>query len=281
MDKDIGRLLIVIPARAGSHRLFCKPLQLLRREPLVCAVLRNVMAMEIKGVEIVVAVDSGDVWQVVTDFIGGGVGCSVVDTSSLHCCGTERVAEVARRPEFRGEGWADVVVNVQLDQPFLSREAVLGAIECVVGPGILEPAYEVGTAVAQLTRDAYVDPHRVKVLVGAGNKCLGFFRLAAWAREMQLAEHIGVYAYDPQVLQRWAYEVQTPLEQALGLEQVRALEAGISIGAAWIQGAAPRAIDTLEDLDAASAMAETTDVHSAGRREYPIESITEHGPQEG
>lgn len=279
MDKDIGRLLIVIPARAGSQRLSCKPLQLLGGEPLVCAVLRNVMAMEIKGAEIVVAVDDGHVWNVVTEFIGGGVGAKVVDTSSLHKCGTERVAEVARLPEFSGEGWADVVVNVQVDQPFLPREAVLGAVECVMNPGIIKPAYEVGTAVVPLSRDALVNKHRVKVLLDAGGQCLAFFRLAAWAHSVHLAEHLGVYAYEPQVLQRWAYEVQTPLERALGLEQVRALEAGISIGASGIAGQA-QSIDTLEDLDAATSMAETTDMDSEGRREY-LESITEHGSQEG
>jgi 3-deoxy-manno-octulosonate cytidylyltransferase (CMP-KDO synthetase) len=73
-------------------------------------------------------------------------------TDAGHRSGTDRVAEVARRGEFAG---FDVVVNVQGDQPFVSREALTGALQR------LELGDDVGTAAAPLDPALAADPSRV------------------------------------------------------------------------------------------------------------------------
>jgi len=113
------RVLGVIPARLGSTRLLNKPLQLLAGEPLVTRVVERVAAYDLVD-RLVVATDSPMVVQVVER-----TGVSAVLTDDSHSTGTERVAEVAARAEYRD---FDVIVNIQGDEPFLDREALEGSL---------------------------------------------------------------------------------------------------------------------------------------------------------
>src|SRR3954471_9501649 len=108
------RALGVIPARLGSTRLPNKPLQLLAGEPLITRVIERVMDHGLMT-ELVVATDSPRVAEVVARS-----SVRAVLTGESHRTGTERVAEVAARPEFSG---FEVIVNIQGDEPFISREA--------------------------------------------------------------------------------------------------------------------------------------------------------------
>src|ERR1041385_3232324 len=107
-------VLGVIPARLGSTRLPRKPLQSLAGVPLVIRVAERVRSLGCVD-DLVVATDSAEVAAVAKQ---AGVEC--VLTSSAHETGTERVAEVAARPEFAG---FDLIVNVQGDEPFVPRSA--------------------------------------------------------------------------------------------------------------------------------------------------------------
>src|ERR1044071_3551910 len=117
-------VLGVIPARMGSTRLPGKPLQLLAGVPLILRVIERVRSLGVVD-ELVVATDSREVASV-TERAGG----QCVLTSSAHRTGTERVAEAALLPAFQG---FDLIVNVQGDEPFVSRDAVAGAIARVRG----------------------------------------------------------------------------------------------------------------------------------------------------
>src|SRR5687768_13479802 len=129
------RVLGVIPARLGSTRLPNKPLQLLAGEPLITRVIQRVMELELID-ELVVATDSRRVVE-----IAERAGVRGVMTDPAHLTGTDRVAEVAARPEFAR---AEIVLNVQGDEPFLPREALAGAVDRV------EQGDDVGTAAAPL-----------------------------------------------------------------------------------------------------------------------------------
>jgi 3-deoxy-manno-octulosonate cytidylyltransferase (CMP-KDO synthetase) len=109
------RVLGVIPARLGSTRLPNKPLQPLAGEPLITRVIERVLDHGLVG-QLVVATDSEKVARVAEIS-----GVRAVLTSSSHSTGTDRVAEVAGRAEFAG---FDTIVNIQGDEPFLSREAI-------------------------------------------------------------------------------------------------------------------------------------------------------------
>src|SRR3712207_266725 len=98
--------LAVIPARLGATRLPRKPLRLLAGLPLVVRVWERVAAMDVAE-RCVVATDSDEVVRAARD-----AGAEVVLTSPTHPSGTDRVAEVAARPEF---ALYDAVVNVQGD----------------------------------------------------------------------------------------------------------------------------------------------------------------------
>ena len=93
------RVLGVIPARLGSTRLPNKPLQLLAGEPLITRVIQRVLEHGLTD-DLVVATDSPMIAQVVER-----AGVRAVLTDASHPSGTDRVAEVAARPEFAGSRW--------------------------------------------------------------------------------------------------------------------------------------------------------------------------------
>jgi 3-deoxy-manno-octulosonate cytidylyltransferase (CMP-KDO synthetase) len=234
------RVLGVIPARLGSTRLHQKPLQLLAGEPLVTRVIQRVRALGLVD-ELVVATDSQLIARVVEH-----VGVRAVLTRDSHLSGTDRVAEVAARPEFAGH---DVVANVQGDEPFLSPAALAGAIDRVV------QGDDVGTAAAPLEARYAGDPGRVKVVADASGRALYFSREAIPHQRGPESsppdlywQHIGVYAYRREALDRWTRLPPAPCELAERLEQLRALYYGMQVGVARIEDPAEPGVDTAEDL---------------------------------
>ena len=239
------RILGVIPARLGSTRLPNKPLQLLAGEPLVTRVVQRVMAHGMVD-RIVVATDSPMVARVVE-----AAGVSAVMTSPDHGTGTERVAEVAAVAEFRGFG---LIANIQGDEPFISREALAGAIERVKGGD------DVGTAAAPLDPTLVTDPARVKVVTDLNGRALYFSRSviphrrdADFPTDGLYWQHIGLYVYTRKALARWVGFPPTPAEQAEKLEQLRALQHGITFGVARLREPALPGVDTPDDLKRAEA----------------------------
>ena len=239
------RVLGVIPARLGSTRLLNKPLQLLAGEPLVTRVVQRVAAYDLVD-RLVVATDSPMVVQVVES-----TGVSAVLTDDGHSTGTERVAEVASRPEYRE---FDVIVNIQGDEPFLDQEALEGALARV------EQGDEVGTAAAPLELELVKDPARVKVVTDLSGRALYFSRaVIPHRREADdpadglYWQHLGIYAYTRASLARWVSLPPTPAEQVERLEQLRALQHGMTIGVARLSASALPGVDTLDDLKRAEA----------------------------
>ena len=166
--------------------------------------------------------------------------------------GTERTAAVARRPEFEG---AEIVVNLQGDEPFIPAEAVSGAIaEVEAGAGV-------GTAGARLEPYALADPNTVKVFVDSDGRALAFSRSARPTLEVEeesVCHHIGVYAYRPAALQRWAAAAPVPEEIEQRLEQLRPLSYGEHIAVTTLDTLAPSGIDTPADLERARALVSVT-----------------------
>jgi 3-deoxy-manno-octulosonate cytidylyltransferase (CMP-KDO synthetase) len=239
------RVLGVIPARLGSIRLPNKPLQLLAGEPLITRVIQRVMEHELTD-RLVVATDSPAVAEVAV-----AAGVQAILTDPAHLSGTDRVAEVASRPEFAG---AEIVVNIQGDEPFLPREALAGAIDRVEGGD------DVGTAAAPLDPALAPDPARVKVVTDAGGRALYFSRAAIPHRREPTDDggdlywqHLGIYACTRSALARWVAAEPSPAELAERLEQLRALHCGLAIGVARLEEPALPGVDTPDDLRRAEA----------------------------
>jgi 3-deoxy-manno-octulosonate cytidylyltransferase (CMP-KDO synthetase) len=241
-------ILAVIPARLGATRLPRKPLRDLAGKPLIVRVLERVLAMEVAE-RCVVATDSSEVADAVR-----GAGGECVMTSAAHPSGTDRVAEVAGLASYRGY---DAIVNVQGDEPFVQREAVVGASE-VVRAG----RYPLGTAAARADESVLGQPSVVKVVTADDGRALYFSRASIpfvrdpsdtpLARTL-VRQHIGVYAYTRDALLRWVGLPQHPLEQVERLEQLRPLAAGIGMGVADVAAPPRGGIDTEDDLARASA----------------------------
>jgi 3-deoxy-manno-octulosonate cytidylyltransferase (CMP-KDO synthetase) len=231
------RVLTIIPARIGSTRLPEKPLRTIRGEPLTHLVARNVIEYSVSD-EVAVASDDRRVLETVRP-----LGVRGVMTSSAPRSGTERIAEVLKRPEYSD---ADVVLNVQCDQPFLPLEAVKGAISKV------EAGFEIGTAAVPFPAPAEADGNIVKVVVGSDGRAVHFSRGRVGAGDLDGAanvfHHLGVYAYTRESVLKWVALPECPEEFAERLEQLRPLLHGMSIGVELINGMAPLAIDTLADL---------------------------------
>jgi 3-deoxy-manno-octulosonate cytidylyltransferase (CMP-KDO synthetase) len=239
------RVLGVIPARLGSIRLPNKPLQLLAGEPLITRVIQRVMEHDLTDA-VVVATDSERVVEVAV-----AAGARAVLTDPSHLSGTDRVAEVAARAEFAA---AEIVVNVQGDEPFLPRGALAGAIDRV------EQGDDIGTAAAPLDPALVTDPARVKVVTDARGRALYFSRSVIPHRREPTDDvtglywqHLGIYAYSRAALARWVAAEPSAAELAERLEQLRALHCGLSIGVARLDEPALPGVDTADDLRRAEA----------------------------
>jgi len=241
------RTLAVIPARLGATRLPRKPLRLLAGLPLVVRVWQRVSSIAIAD-RVVIATDSDEVAG-----IAAASGAEVVMTSAAHASGTERVAEVAQLAAFSA---FDAIVNVQGDEPFVSRQALLGAVRMVTDGG-----HPIGTAAVIATPEILGNPNVVKVVATRDGRAMYFSRSAipllrnrddAELQRAYIWQHIGVYAYERSALMRWVALPESPLEQIERLEQLRPLGAGIAIGVALIDEPVRPGIDTEEDLASAN-----------------------------
>lgn len=241
------RTLIVIPARLAAVRLPQKPLRLLAGVPLIVRVWERVAEMKIADT-VVVATDAGSVAQIVRD-----AGGEAVMTSSGHVSGTDRVAEVAQMPQFADYG---TIVNVQGDEPFIGRAAIEGAAQ-IVSSG----RFPLGTSASPAPWSIGDNPNLVKVVIGDDGRALYFSRAsipfvrdreAIGSHEIKMLQHIGVYAYSREALDRWVRLEPHPLENTERLEQLRPLAAGIPIGVSIAHEPPASGIDTEDDLTAAN-----------------------------
>jgi 3-deoxy-manno-octulosonate cytidylyltransferase (CMP-KDO synthetase) len=208
--------------------------------PLVIRVAERVAGLGAVDA-LVVATDAPEIADAVSN-----AGFRAILTSDSHQTGTERIAEVAAREAFSD---FDLIVNVQGDEPFVLREAVIGALTRV------RNGDEVGSAAAPITPGDAADPARVKVVCDVNGRALYFSRApipyvrdAADRSTTRYWQHVGVYAYRRAAMTRWASLAATGLELAERLEQLRALQHGISFGIAFLSTAVLPGIDTPDDL---------------------------------
>lgn len=239
-----GQVLGIVPARLASTRLPNKPLYPLLGRPLIEWVWRRVESMSVLD-HALVATDSEEVAQVCRR-----LGAPVEMTSPEHPSGTDRVAEVADRAEYRRYA---VVANIQGDEPLLKESHLRAAIELVRHGG-----WDIGTcATPILTEEARKDASVVKVARAANGRALYFSRAKIPYRRdgkpdpdelgrEPFLRHIGIYAYAREALENWVALAPSPLERLEMLEQLRPLEAGLRIGVSVV-GAADPGVDTPAD----------------------------------
>ena len=209
---------VIIPARMGSMRFPGKVLADLGGKPVIQHVWEN--AMRSKADSVTVAADDPRVEQAVKAF-----GGHVVMTKPSHPSGSDRVWEAAQSND------AELIVNVQGDEPFLPHEVIDDLIEAMHGPDT--PA--MGTVVLPCSRaDIAANPNLPKVVLTTDDYALYFSRsmipyLREGGEETEVYRHWGIYAYRRETLAKFVSLPEGRLERCEKLEQLRALENGIRI----------------------------------------------------
>jgi 3-deoxy-manno-octulosonate cytidylyltransferase (CMP-KDO synthetase) len=199
-----------------------------------------------------VAVAAGD-YEIVAAVESAG-GRAVLTDPDLPS-GSDRI--LAALAALDPEGQHDVVINLQGDMPFVDP-AVLAACAGLLAE---EPACDIATVVAPEHSPAdRTNPDVVKAILslqdhGRAGRALYFTRSTLYG-DQPVWRHIGIYGYRREALVRFNAAPPSPLERREKLEQLRALELGLSIWAA-VANVAPISVDTPADLEAARAHAQT------------------------
>ena len=244
--------LIVIPARLASTRLPGKPLADIAGEPMIVHVWRRSVEAGIGPV--VVACAEAAIAEAV-ERAGGRAVLTEPDLPS----GSDRIHEAVMRldPERRH----DAIVNVQGDLPTLDPALVRAALAPLAASPAAHPAVDIATIACEITDEAERhNPNVVKVAApfvtgrpGDVARALYFSRATVPGRDGPHYHHIGLYAYRREALERFVALPPGRLEQREGLEQLRALEAGMRIDVALVD-TVPLGVNTPADLDRARRM---------------------------
>ncbi|XEC95263.1 3-deoxy-manno-octulosonate cytidylyltransferase [Paenibacillus tarimensis] len=212
------KTIAIIPARYASTRFPGKPLVDIQGISMIERVYRNVeKARNID--EVWVATDDGRIEDKVLSF-----GGKCIMTSTTHQTGSDRIAEAIEKLR------ADVVVNVQGDEPLIEGDV----LEQLVEPFVNDQQLKMSTLKTKIVDSEEVqDPNVVKVITDETGKAIYFSRSPIPYnrdnRTITYFKHIGVYAYRYDFLSEYVKMKQTPLEIAESLEQLRVIENGIQI----------------------------------------------------
>ena len=217
----MSEVIAIIPARWASTRFPGKPLVKLRGRPLVQHVWER--ARRAKSVDrVIVATDDMRIAEAVFAF-----GAEVALTSPKHPTGTDRLAEVAAKLKP-----ASIILNVQGDEPDIAPSTIDRLARALQQ----DPKLGMVTAANPITDPADIrNPNVVKVVTDLDGRALYFSRSTIphdrdGRGGIKYLRHQGIYGYRRKVLLEFVKWKPTPLEQAEKLEQLRALEHGISIG---------------------------------------------------
>ena len=241
--------IILIPARLAATRLPDKPLAQIGGAPMIVRVLRQAQAANAGPV----AVAAGD--AAIVEAVRAAGGTAVLTDPALPS-GSDRI--MAALAALDPEGRHDAVINLQGDMPFVDPAMVRACADLLAR----RPECDISTLVAPEQSPAdRGNPDVVKAVLamapdGATGRALYFTRSTLYG-DQPVWRHVGLYGYRRDALARFTRSPPSPLERREKLEQLRALEMGLTIDAA-VFGAAPISVDTPADLAAARAEAERT-----------------------
>jgi len=235
MNKAVG----IIPARWNSTRFPGKPLHLVAGKPLLLRVLERCRCAK-NLASLIIATDDMRIAHAAFDW-----GAEVSLTSGQHRSGTDRVAEVARKAKEFG-----YVINIQGDEPLVDPRLIDKLVERLRSNRKIEMV----TAAHPFDNPAEASsPHQVKVALDLSGRALYFSRAAIpFPRNLsgiKYLRHQGIYGFRRDTLLQFVKWKPTPLERSESLEQLRALENGVSVHVLVIAKGSP-GVDTPEDANA-------------------------------
>jgi 3-deoxy-manno-octulosonate cytidylyltransferase (CMP-KDO synthetase) len=246
------KAVAVIPARYSSTRLPGKPLLPIAGKPLIVWVAERARAASTIS-RTIVATDDPRIVDA-----ANAAGFDAVITRADHLSGTDRIAEVAHNLR------ADIVVNVQGDEPLIDPETIDRAVNAL----IQDQSAQMSTTFEPITEMSDIaNPSVVKVTIDGHGYATAFSRNrispSNQASEkggsiesgpdtsgllLDFKKHTGLYAYRREFLLQFARWPQSENERRESLEQLRALDRGVKIRV--VEAASSSiGVDTKEDLD--------------------------------
>ena len=241
--------ILLIPARMASTRLPGKPLAAIAGRPMIVRVWQQAVAASLGPVVVAAAEPE------IVAIIEAAGGKAVLTDPSLPS-GSDRIFAALQAVDRDSQH--DVVVNLQGDLPALAPEAIHAVVQALDRSGA-----DIATLAAEIDNPADRDnPAVVKAVVaweadGRLGRALYFTRATAPTGEGPLFHHVGLYAYTRAALARFVGLPPSPLEKREKLEQLRALEAHMSIAVARVDRV-PLSVDTPADLERAKRFFQTT-----------------------
>ena len=231
--------VIVIPARMASTRLPGKPLADIHGRLMIAWMVD--LARRANAGPVLVAAAEEEIAEAALK-----AGANVTLTDPDLASGSDRVH--AAIEAFDPSGRFDVLVNLQGDMPTMRAEDVARAVAA------LRDSADIATLVSPSNDPADRDnPNVVKVICAADGRCLAFTRAPAPWGEGPVERHVGIYLYRRDALARFVAAPPSPLERREKLEQLRALEMGMTIRADAIDHF-PKGVDSPADLAVARAV---------------------------
>ena len=230
---------VIIPARMASQRFPNKPMAKIAGIPMIERVWRQGIKSKIG--DVFVACCENEVFDLISS-----KGGKAIMTDPNHPSGTDRIFEAYSSLENKND--YESIINLQGDMPNIDPEAIKGLITYMK-----KGHCDIGTLASEFAlSDEMKDPNIVKVLVkekiktGFFSKALDFIRNEPKSG-LEAYHHIGIYAFTSKALLRYVNLNRSKLELERKLEQLRAMENGMSIHVGYI-GSPPLSVDTERDL---------------------------------
>ncbi len=236
------KIVALIPARYAATRYPAKLMQLLGNKSVIRHTYDNTVETRLFD-EVWVVTDSSAIHNEIVAH-----GGNAMMSKKNHESGSDRIAEAAEQLD------ADIIVNVQGDEPFVQKEPLQKLLNVFTDPQV-----QVASLMQVLQDEKLIaDPNYVKVVVDKNNNALFFSRsVIPYRRDTATTpvyyEHIGVYAFKKQALLNFTNWPITPLEAAEKIECLRYLENGVPIKMVVTEYMGVE-IDTPDDLEKADKL---------------------------
>ena len=234
----------LIPARLNSSRLEKKLIKDLDGIPIIVRTYKNIVSTNLFK-EVIVVTDADEIVEILKKH-----NIKFLKSLKSHNTGTDRIAEFAHK--FN----SDIIVNVQGDEPFISKDDLIKIInEFKCDSNNLVNVVSLMIKLSNI--DEINNPNNVKVVVDNNNDSILFSRsIIPFDRDdlkPNYYKHIGVYAFRSLYLKKFAKYDQTPLEKAEMIEALRIVEHGEKIRMIEIFKEHV-SIDTIDDLKMAESI---------------------------
>jgi 3-deoxy-manno-octulosonate cytidylyltransferase (CMP-KDO synthetase) len=208
----------MIPARYASTRFPYKLVQELGGKAVIQHTYDNTLATGLFD-EVWVVTDHDIIYNLLKTN-----GINVKMSIKNHESGSDRIAEAIVDMD------ADVILNVQGDEPFVDKDTLARLLEVFTDEQVQVASVMKAFTVA----DNISNPNYVKVVVDLNNNALMFSRsVIPYHRDVDITptywEHVGIYAFRKNALLQFTSWKMTPLEIAEKIECLRYLEHGMSL----------------------------------------------------